>query len=84
MPTAVSTVRHRIQVSDDAAFLTAGQIRERYHVSDMWIYRKLKEGFPQPIRFGGAKCARRWRLADIEAWEAEWDRGVEAHKLDRR
>ncbi len=39
----------------------------------MWIYRKLKEGFPQPIRFGGAKCVRRWRRADIEAWEAKWD-----------
>ena len=65
----VSTIKRRIHVSDDPLYLTAGQVRERYHVSNMWIWRavhRTDHPFPQPIRFGGAKCARRWRLADIE------------------
>lgn len=74
--TIVSTIKRRIHVSDDPLYLTTGQVRERYHVSDMWIWRamhRVDHPFPQPIRFGGVKCARRWRLADIEAWEAEWE-----------
>jgi hypothetical protein len=43
MSTAISTIKNRIRVSDDARYLTAGQIRERFGVSDMWIYRYIKQ-----------------------------------------
>jgi hypothetical protein len=34
---ALSTIKHRIRVSDDGRFLTIGQVRERFGVSDMWV-----------------------------------------------
>jgi predicted DNA-binding transcriptional regulator AlpA len=72
MRTTVSSVQHRIQVSDDARFLTSGQIRERYNCSDMSIYRHMAaHGFPKPVKFGGPTSARRWRLSEIEEWERE-------------
>ncbi len=54
---------------DSGPFLTAAQLRARYGgVSDMWIWRRLRDGsrFPQPI-----EIARRryWRLAALIAWE---------------
>jgi predicted DNA-binding transcriptional regulator AlpA len=68
---ALSTVRHSINQSDDARYFTAGQIRERFGVSDMWIFRRLKDGgFPQPVRFGPGKSSPRfWKRSDIEEWE---------------
>lgn len=70
MSPAVATVQRRIVVSPDPLYLTAGQVRERYGCSDMWIRRHIMaHDFPQPVRFGGKTSARRWRLADIEAWE---------------
>lgn len=52
-------------------FLPARHVRERYRVSDMTLWRWLRDekmGFPQPVYLGRF---RYWRLADIEAWEAE-------------
>jgi len=38
----------------------------------MWIERRLKDAnFPKPIQFGGKTSARRWKLADVLAWEVE-------------
>jgi predicted DNA-binding transcriptional regulator AlpA len=70
---ALSTRPHYIVQSNDAAYLTASQICERFGVSLMWIVRRLQDsGFPQPIRFSDSKTSRRfWRLADVEAWERE-------------
>ena len=72
MSTSISTIKKRIRVSDDARYLTAGQVRERFGVSDMWIYRHIKQhGFPKPVRFGGSMSARHWLRSDIEEWEHE-------------
>jgi predicted DNA-binding transcriptional regulator AlpA len=70
MRTAQSTIKHRIVQSDDVAFLTAGQARERYGVSNMWLHRKMLAGkFPKPVRLGGGRL-RFWKIADLQAWEA--------------
>ena len=38
---AVSTLKRRIDVSTDSRYLTIGQVRERFGVSDMWVWRQL-------------------------------------------
>jgi predicted DNA-binding transcriptional regulator AlpA len=66
----LSSLKLRIRVSEDARYLTAGQLRERFGVSDMWIYRHMQNyGFPRPVQFGGKTSARHWRITDVEAWE---------------
>ena len=71
MRSALAYHPRRFHYSDDRRYLTAGQVRERYGVSAMWIVRYMRDhGFPHPIKFGGRKSARHWLLADIEAWEA--------------
>jgi predicted DNA-binding transcriptional regulator AlpA len=72
MGTSISTIKKRFRVSDDARYFTAGQVRERFGVSDTWIYRHIKQhDFPKPVRFGGPTSARRWLRSDIEDWERE-------------
>jgi predicted DNA-binding transcriptional regulator AlpA len=67
-----STVKHRYRVSSDVRYLTIGQIRERYGVSDMWVWRYMKRhGFPRPVQFGGPTSARHWKLSDLETWERD-------------
>ena len=69
---AVSTLRHRIEISTDARYLTIGQVRERYGVSDMTVWRAMRHhGFPKPVRFGGPTSARHWLISDIEEWERQ-------------
>jgi predicted DNA-binding transcriptional regulator AlpA len=69
---ALSTIKYRIRVSDDGRFLTIGQVRERFGVSDMWVWRYMRRhGFPKPLQFGGPTSARHWPLSDIETWERE-------------
>ena len=49
--------------------LPAPQVLGRYQVSDMTLFRWLKDErltFPQPIRINGR---RYWRLADLQAFE---------------
>ncbi|KQS71463.1 hypothetical protein ASG32_28890 [Methylobacterium sp. Leaf361] len=49
--------------------LPTAQVLARYQVSDMTIFRWLKDAglsFPQPIRINGR---RYWRLADLQAFE---------------
>jgi predicted DNA-binding transcriptional regulator AlpA len=69
----VSSVRPlRFSVSNDVRYLTAGQIRERFGVSDMWIWRHMRaHGFPRPVQFGGPTSTRHWLLTEIEQWERE-------------
>jgi len=72
MSTSISTIKKRIRISDDARYLTAGQIRERFGVSDMWIYRYVKQhDFPKPVQFGGPTSARHWLRSDVEEWERQ-------------
>ncbi|SOR30303.1 Prophage CP4-57 regulatory [Methylorubrum extorquens] len=62
MPSAV------LRTDDD--LLPAAQVRARYKVSDMTVFRWLadaKLGFPQPLRINGR---RYWRIADLQAFEA--------------
>lgn len=63
----------------DSEFLTASQVRQRYgNASRMWLFRRLaKDGFPQPVLFGGRN--RFFKLADLEVWErAMIQRGITA------
>lgn len=72
MASAQSTIKRRIVISDDARYFTIGQIRERFAVSNMWVYRHMKNyGFPKPVQFGGKTSARHWRISEIEVWERE-------------
>ncbi|MCL3882995.1 helix-turn-helix domain-containing protein [Marivita sp. GX14005] len=50
-------------------YLSVEQVALRYNVSKDTIWRWRREGdFPKPVKLGGKTS--RWRLADIEAWEA--------------
>jgi predicted DNA-binding transcriptional regulator AlpA len=63
---------------DDKTYLPAGQVRARYDVSDMAIWRWLRDEalrFPAPIRIHNR---RYWKLAELEAWEASRDGGANA------
>jgi predicted DNA-binding transcriptional regulator AlpA len=56
--------------SNHPTFLTAGQVRARYSVSDMSLWRWLRDEtlcFPHPMRINGRRF---WRLSELEAWEA--------------
>ena len=55
--------------TDNDVFLPAGRVRQRYGVSDMSLYRWLRDAelsFPKPIYIGRY---RYWRLADLLAFE---------------
>jgi predicted DNA-binding transcriptional regulator AlpA len=67
----ISIRSRRVEKSDNPRYVTAGDIRERFGVSDMWIRRRIADSdFPKPIKFAPSQTSRRfWRLADIEAWE---------------
>ncbi|MEQ6916652.1 helix-turn-helix transcriptional regulator [Halomonas aquatica] len=51
-------------------FLTAKQVATRYDVgvATIWRWSRDRDDFPKPMKLG-PNCTR-WRLADIEAWEA--------------
>jgi len=66
----LSTIPRHHVVSDDARFLSVGQVRIRYGWSNSTIARRLRSGFPAPVRLGGPTCARRWSLIDLLQWEA--------------
>ncbi len=65
-------LNHRYRVSGDVRYLTIGQVRERYGVSAVWIWRYMRQhDFPKPVQFGGPTSARHWLLSTIESWERE-------------
>lgn len=55
-------------------YLTAADLRVRFHCSLMWITRHIAgHGFPKPIKFGpGVGTRRLWLSSEIGAWEARW------------
>lgn len=58
------------EAATPVVFLTAQQVSKRESVSIGTIWRWAREGkFPAPVKLGD-NCTR-WRLADLEAWEAE-------------
>ena len=68
------SAKRRIVVSDDDAYMTIGEVCKRCRVSCSWVERKSCDEllpFPQPVQFGGKISARRWRRADVIAWEVE-------------
>lgn len=69
----LSTRPRYITISNDARYLSAAQIMERFGTSHMWIVRRMADaGFPRPIRFGTSRTSRRfWRLDEVEAWERQ-------------
>lgn len=51
-------------------YLSVEQVASRYNVSKDTIWRWRREGdFPKPLKLGGKTS--RWRLTDIEVWEAQ-------------
>ena len=52
-------------------FLPARRVWERYGITQMSLWRWIRDeemGFPRPIYLGRF---RYWRIAKLEAWEAE-------------
>lgn len=50
-------------------FLTDHQIASRFAVSRATVWRWVqRDSFPQPVRLSPG--VTRWRLADVERWEA--------------
>jgi predicted DNA-binding transcriptional regulator AlpA len=79
---AIATLPRRITVSDDDSFMLIGEVCEHFRCSRMWVERKLRDPilpFPKAIRFGGQTSARRWRRADVLAWEIERIKLSERH-----
>lgn len=55
--------------STPCLYLSVDQVASRFGVSKDTIWRWRREGdFPKPVKLGGRTT--RWRLSDIEAWEA--------------
>jgi predicted DNA-binding transcriptional regulator AlpA len=57
-------------MKNEQAYLPAAAVRARYGVSDMSLWRWLRDdslGFPPPIRINNRRF---WRLSCLEAWEA--------------
>ena len=53
-------------------FFTIAELRARYGVTDMCIWRWMhNRGFPAALRFGGPKNPRRWCPHEVEAWERQ-------------
>ncbi|RUR30847.1 AlpA family phage regulatory protein [Vreelandella andesensis] len=53
-----------------STFLTVRQVAERLAISvpTVWRWSRERSDFPKPKRLGPA--ATRWRLSELEAWEA--------------
>ena len=71
---AIATLPRRITVSDDDSYMLVGELCEHFRCSRMWVERKIKDPilpFPKGIKLGGPTSARRWRRADVLAWEVE-------------
>jgi prophage regulatory protein len=72
-----NTMRHDASSNCDgvmhmttSTYLTDVQVAERFGVNraTVWRWAKHNPGFPSPVSLSSG--FNRWRLADIEAWEA--------------
>lgn len=62
-------------------YLTEAEVAARFNISTDSIRRWIRNGqFPKPVRIG--KGTSRWRLADIEAYEADLAPAYFATHLD--
>lgn len=58
-------------MQQDDTFLTAEQVRARYHISPatLWRWENSPDArFPAPLRVA---AKRLYRLSDLEKWEAD-------------
>lgn len=55
-------------ITDENTFVQMAQLRARYHVSHMWVERRLADDptFPKPMYIAKRRF---WRQADIVTWE---------------
>lgn len=61
-------------MTQPSQYLTDRTLAARYEVARSTIWRWLKEGqLPKPIKLAGST---RWRLADVEQWEAKQSEGA--------
>ena len=65
--------RSLAEIKDEAdeLFFPAPMVASRYHVSDMTLYRWLRDprmDFPKPHYFGRF---RYWKLSELVAWERQ-------------
>jgi excisionase family DNA binding protein len=74
MRVTFSSVPNRIIISDDDAYMTIGEVCERFRVHRSRVERKLRDDvlpFPKPIQSGGKTSARGRRRAELIAWQVE-------------
>jgi predicted DNA-binding transcriptional regulator AlpA len=70
------------QPTDDKAFLSGPQVRERYSITDVSLWRWCSHadyahlGFPQPAMRINRR--RFWRLSDLVDWERSRARSAAA------
>jgi predicted DNA-binding transcriptional regulator AlpA len=63
-----------VLMRSEPEYFVIGDLCARFACSRMWISRHIADhNFPAPIKFGDRVGARRrWRRADVLAWEAKW------------
>ena len=55
---------------EETVYLSADSVARRYDASKSSVWRWIKEGkLPKPVKI--LTGLTRWKLADLEAWEAE-------------
>jgi excisionase family DNA binding protein len=62
-----------METRHDDRFLTIQEVAERLHVCRASIYLWLRQGFPQPVKFGRAS---RWSSLELEEWVRKRPKGV--------
>lgn len=56
--------------ASQSIYLSDRQLSERFSVHRTTVWRWMREeGFPRPVHLS-ANCTR-WRLSDVESWEAQ-------------
>jgi predicted DNA-binding transcriptional regulator AlpA len=57
----ISIRSRRVEKSDNPRYVTAGKLRGRFGVPDMWIRRRIADSdFPKPIKFTTSQRSRRF------------------------
>jgi len=68
-----------VETREADRFLTVKEVAEQLHVCRASIYGWLKQGFPQPVKFGRAS---RWRLTELEEWLRTRPKGTYGEKSE--
>jgi prophage regulatory protein len=66
----MADVKRPNTISPHKTYASVQSVARRYDVSANTIWRWAREGnFPPPVKLGVRST--RWRLSDLEAWEAK-------------